>query len=122
MAMDSSHAASPAAHAPGEGHATVQTYVRVAVVLGILTAIEIGALYVPGLPSHLLVTLLLFFSVLKFALVVAFFLHLRYDNKLLTVLFVVSLFIVIFIIIAFMAIFDAFLFIHNSCKLEPHCL
>src|SRR6266545_2885600 len=69
--MDSSHAAPAAGHAPGEGHATVQTYVRVAVVLGILTAIEIGALYVPGLPKHLLVTLLLVFSVLKFALVAA---------------------------------------------------
>src|SRR6266581_3759179 len=91
--MDTSHAASSAAHAPGEGHATVQTYVRVAVVLGILTAIEIGALYVPGLPSHVLVTLLLFFSVLKFALVVAFFMHLRYDSKVLTVLFVGPLFI-----------------------------
>ena len=107
--MDSSHAAPAAGHATGEGHATVQTYIRVAVVLGILTAIEIGALYVPGLPSHLLVTLLLFFSVLKFALVVAFFMHLRYDSKLLTVLFVGPLFIAMFIILALMALFSAFI-------------
>jgi cytochrome c oxidase subunit IV len=109
MAMDSSHTASAASHAPGEGHATVQTYIRVAVVLGILTAIEIGALYVPGLPNHLLVTLLLVFSVVKFALVVAFFMHLRYDNKLLTVLFVGPLFIAMFIILALMALFSAYL-------------
>ncbi len=107
--MDSSHAAPAAGHAPGEGHATVQTYVRVAVVLGILTAIEIGALYVPGLPKHLLVTLLLVFSVLKFALVVAFFMHLRYDSKLLTALFIGPLIIAMIIILALMALFSAYL-------------
>jgi cytochrome c oxidase subunit 4 len=107
--MDSSHAAPAAAHAPGEGHASVQTYVRVAVVLGILTAIEIGALYVPGLPKHLLVALLLVFSVVKFALVVAFFMHLRYDNKVLTALFVGPLLIAMIIILALMALFGSYL-------------
>ena len=107
--MDSSHAAPSAAHAPGEGHATVQTYVRVAVVLGILTAIEIGALYVPGLPKHILVALLLVFSVIKFALVVAFFMHLRYDNKVLTALFVGPLLIAMIIILALMALFGSYL-------------
>ena len=109
MAMDSSHTASAASHAPGEGHATVQTYIRVAVVLGILTAIEIGALYVPGLPKHILVALLLVFSVIKFALVVAFFMHLRYDNKLLTALFVGPLLIAMIIILALMALFGSYL-------------
>ena len=106
--MASSHAAPAAAHAPGGGHATVQTYIRVAVALGILTAIEIGALYVPGIPSHALVALLLVFSVVKFGLVVAFFMHLRYDNKLLTVLFVGPLIIALVIILAIMALFSAF--------------
>ena len=107
--MDSSHTAPAAAHSPGEGHASVQTYVRVAVVLGILTAIEIGALYVPGLPSHVLVALLLVFSVLKFALVVAFFMHLRYDSKLLTALFVGPLTIAAAIILALMALFSSYI-------------
>ena len=107
--MDSSHAAPAAAHAPGEGHATVETYIKVAVALGLLTAIEIGALYVPGLPSHVLVALLLVFSVLKFGLVVAFFMHLRYDSKLLTALFVGPLIIAMVIILALMALFGAYL-------------
>ena len=107
--MDSSHAAPSAAHAPGEGHATVQTYIKVAVALGILTAVEIGALYVPGIPSHALVALLLVFSVVKFGLVVAFFMHLRYDNKVLTALFVGPLIIAMIIILALMALFSAYL-------------
>jgi cytochrome c oxidase subunit 4 len=105
--MDSS----PAAHAPtahDEGHASVQTYIRVAVVLAILTAIEIGALYVPGLPKHVLVTLILIFGTMKFALVVAFFMHLRYDNKVLTALFVGPLIIAMVIILAIMALFSAY--------------
>jgi len=106
--MDSSHAAPAEAPAPGGGHATVQTYIRVAVVLGMVTAIEIGALYVPGIPSHALVALLLAFSVLKFWLVVAFFMHLRYDNKLLTALFVGPLIIAMGIILAIMAFFSAY--------------
>ena len=112
--MDSSHAAPAAAHAPGEGHATVQTYIRVAIVLGILTAIEIGALYVPGLPQHILVALLLVFSVIKFALVVAFFMHLRYDNKLLTALFVGPLLIAMIIILALMALFGSYLLLSRG--------
>ena len=107
--MDSSHAVPAAAHAPGGGHATVQTYVRVAVVLAIITAIEIGALYVPGIPKHALVALLIVFSVVKFALVVAFFMHLRYDNRILTALFVGPLMIAGVIILALMALFSAFI-------------
>ena len=106
--MESSHTAH-AASAHDAGHASVQTYIRVAVVLAILTAIEIGALYVPGLPSRVLVTLILIFGTLKFALVVAFFMHLRYDNKLLTVLFVGPLIIAVAIILAIMALFSAYI-------------
>ena len=96
--MESSHSAQTAGAAHQE-HASVHTYLRVAVVLAILTAIEIGALYVPGLPPHILVTLIIIFGTFKFALVVAFFMHLRYDSKLLTALFVGPLMIATLIIL-----------------------
>jgi cytochrome c oxidase subunit IV len=105
--MDSSHAAAAPAH--DGGHATVQTYIRVAVVLAIITAIEIGAVYVPGLPSHALVTVIIISGILKFVLVVAFFMHLRYDSKLLTALFVGPLIIATAIILAIMALFGAYI-------------
>ena len=104
--MDSSHTASTP---HDEGHASVQTYIRVAVALGIITAIEIAALYVPGIPTHALVALLIVLSVVKFALVVAFFMHLRYDNRILTALFVGPLMIAGVIILALMALFSAFI-------------
>jgi cytochrome c oxidase subunit 4 len=98
------------AHAGAEGgHATVATYVRIAVVLTVLTAIEVTTLYIPGIPHVLLVTSLLFMSVLKFALVVGFYMHLRYDSPILRALFVGPLMIAIAIILALMALFSAFI-------------
>jgi cytochrome c oxidase subunit IV len=108
---------SPLAHsadAAHQEHASVPTYLRVAVVLAILTAIEIGALYVPGLPPHILVTLILVFGTMKFALVVAFFMHLRYDSKLLTALFVGPLMIATLIILAIMALFGSYLLLPRT--------
>ena len=102
-----------APHAEG-GHATVATYLRVAVVLAIITAIEIAALYVPGLPTAALVTALIVFSVVKFALVVAFFMHLRYDSKVLAALFVGPLMLACAIILALMALFSAFLLLPRA--------
>ncbi|MBI1960606.1 MAG: cytochrome C oxidase subunit IV family protein [Candidatus Rokubacteria bacterium] len=102
-----------ALHAEGT-HAPVATYLRVAVVLAIITAIEIAALYVPGLPTAALVTALIVFSVLKFGLVVAFFMHLRYDSRVLAALFFGPLMIACAIILALMALFSAFLILPRA--------
>jgi cytochrome c oxidase subunit 4 len=95
-------------HAQG-GHATIKTYINVAVALGILTAIEVATLYIPGIPNTLLVTSLLVMSVIKFFLVVGFFMHLRYDSGIMRALFVGPLIIAIAIILALMALFSAFI-------------
>ena len=111
--MAQSHAAHGAAeaHAAGDegGHASVATYVRVAVVLTVVTAIEVATLYIPGLPKLALVTGLILMSILKFALVVGFYMHLRYDSKVFTSMFVGPLLIAIGIILALMALFSAFI-------------
>ena len=101
-------AAVAAPHAGGGGHATVRTYVHVAIVLAIITALEVATLYVPGIPSALLVGSLLLMSAVKFFLVVGFFMHLRYDHPIMRALFVGPLIIAIAIIVAVMALFSAF--------------
>jgi cytochrome c oxidase subunit 4 len=112
--MAESHAAAPHAHAPtpeaqGGGHATVRTYVNVAVALAILTAVEVTTLYIPGIPNWFLITALLAMSVLKFFLVVGFFMHLKYDSSIMRALFVGPLIIAIAIILALMALFSAYI-------------
>ena len=107
--MAESHASPSIAHAEGGAHATVATYLRIAVALTVLTAIEVGTLYVPGIPHVLLVTSLLFMSIVKFALVVGFYMHLRYDPVVLRALFVGPLLIAIAIVLALMALFSAYI-------------
>src|SRR5262244_2833459 len=107
--MDSHAAApSPSAH-DASPHASVRTYLNVAIALAIITAVEVATLYVPGLPKGLLVGGLLVMSAVKFFLVVGFFMHLRYDVNVMRSLFVGPLIIAILIILALMALFSAFI-------------
>jgi len=112
---DTHAAAAPGSHGghlethAGGGHATVRTYIVVAVVLAIITAMEVATLYIPGIPSALLVTSLLVMSAIKFALVVGFFMHLKYDSNIMRSFFIGPLFIAIGIILALMALFSAFI-------------
>lgn len=82
MESDVTHA--PAGHPEHTGstlehaHPNARTYVAVAVWLAIATAIEV-ALYYLDLPDGLMIGLLLFFSIIKFTLVVAYFMHLKFD-------------------------------------------
>ena len=67
-------------------HATTGTYLRVAAILVIVTLIEVGVFYVPAFQPAL-VPVLLVLSALKFALVVMFYMHLKFDNRFFTFLF-----------------------------------
>ena len=104
--MAEPHAVAPRTQS---GHATIKTYINVAIALGLITAVEVATLYVPGIPNTLLVTSLLGMSVVKFFLVVGFFMHLRYDSSIMRALFVGPLIIAIAIILALMALFSAFI-------------
>jgi cytochrome c oxidase subunit IV len=103
------HGTAAATHGGGGGHSTVKTYINVAIVLAIITGVEVATLYIPGIPNWLLVSSLLIMSAAKFYLVVGFFMHLKYDHQIMRVLFVGPLVIAIGIILAVMALFSAFL-------------
>ena len=67
--------------------ASVATYVRVALILTAITGLEVGVIYIRFL-TPIIVPLLLVMAIAKFALVVMFFMHLRYDPRPLTSVFV----------------------------------
>lgn len=71
-------------------HASIGTYLKVAAILAVITALEFAVIYIRRL-TPILVPLLLTLSVGKFALVVMYFMHLRYDSRLLTLIFVAPL-------------------------------
>ena len=65
-------------------HATPATYVQIALILAVMTAFEVGLMYLPDAlspPRPALLALLLLFT-LKFGLVASYFMHLRYDHRL----------------------------------------
>ena len=78
---------------PGEvkPHPAPIQYVLVAVVLSVITGIEIAVSYMDGdIPTGLIVVLLLVMMVTKFALVAAWFMHLRTDQKVFRRLFMLG--------------------------------
>jgi cytochrome c oxidase subunit 4 len=62
------------------GHPSPKEYVRIGVILGVLTALEIGASYA-GVSTGILIPTLFILAVVKFALVVMWFMHLRFDDR-----------------------------------------
>ena len=88
-------------------HPPVRTYLLVAAVLAVITAVEVSVYYITVL-ARFLAPLLIVLSAAKFSLVVMFFMHLKSDHRAFTGLFVGPLVIAIAIILALMALFGAF--------------
>jgi cytochrome c oxidase subunit 4 len=108
---DAPHAAPEPEHADqamGEVHAhpTWQTYKWVALILTVITIVEVWVYYIPAfVASRLFVPSLLIMSAVKFAIVVLFYMHLKYDHKLFRALFTGPLMIAMLTIVALMFLF-----------------
>lgn len=89
-----------------DAHARRSTYWLVAVVLAVITLLEVAVFYVPALRA-IIVPVLLTLSAAKFALVAAFFMHLRYDRPILTRIFAGGLVVAVAIVVAMMLLFGA---------------
>ena len=72
------------------GHPTAGMYFKIAIILCVITAIEVGIFYIEDL-GHWMIPILTILSLGKFALVAMDYMHLKFDNKLFTILFIVGL-------------------------------
>ena len=63
-------------------HPSPKKYVQIAIVLGVLTAIEIALYYTEDIVGVFTDPLLIILAVGKFVIVVGWFMHLRFENKL----------------------------------------
>ena len=79
-----------AAAAHGEHHPSAREYIIVGLVLAAITAGEV-ALYYIDMQRGILLTNLAIASVAKFAIVVLWFMHLKFDNRLFSYLFLTGL-------------------------------
>lgn len=87
-------------------HPTPWTYIKVGAILTLITVIEVWAYYIPAwVSSWVFVPSLLIMSAVKFAIVVLFYMHLKYDHRLFKALFTGPLVIAVLTIIALMFLF-----------------
>ncbi|MGH7411309.1 MAG: cytochrome C oxidase subunit IV family protein [Candidatus Methylomirabilis sp.] len=99
-------------------HPTWGTYLKIAVVLFVLTAIEVMVYFVPFLQtSGLVVPILLALAAVKFALVAMFYMHLKMDHQLFSGLLVFPLIIATAVILALMTLFA---YLHRLHPPPPH--
>jgi cytochrome c oxidase subunit IV len=98
-------------HAMGEvhEHPTWKQYKWVAVILTLITVVEVWCYYIPSfVASPMFVPTLLIMSAVKFAIVVLFYMHLKYDHRLFKALFTGPLIIAISTLLALLLLFGKF--------------
>ena len=81
-------------------------YVRIAAILAAITALEVATYYVDF--GALFLPSLLIMMAVKFYIVVSFFMHLRYENKLFSWVFYAGLFLAMSVYAIFLATFHFF--------------
>ena len=92
-----------AGHGEG-GHASVKTYVLIGIILTIITAVEVAVFYIPGLAS-VLVPVLIVLSAAKFVIVVQFYMHLKFDNPILSRVFFAPMFLAVLVVVGMILLF-----------------
>ena len=82
-------------------------YVKVAIVLAVMTGAEVTLTYL-HLPGGVFMAFLLTLMVLKFWTVVSFFMHLRFDNRIFTWLFYTGLILAVCVYVIALSTFQFF--------------
>lgn len=95
-------------------HPTAKLYIQIAVVLAIITAVEVFVLYLPALGFEwfrpALIPIFAVLSVAKFVLVVGWYMHLKFDDPFFLRMFGFALLIALTVVTAFIALFHGMYF------------
>lgn len=97
------------AHMPHDhAGASVRTYVNIFIVLFVVTAVEVAASWLSdiGVPEWGEIAVLVLLAVVKGILVVAFYMHLRFDSLWFRGLFLAAFGIAIFMVTAFLLLWS----------------
>lgn len=110
--MSTTETTAPAEHeaeAPGADHdehmhPSDWKYVQIAIILAVLTAAEVATYYVDTGPLE--IPILITIMVIKFVLVLMWFMHLKFDSPLFTKTFVAGLAMAVVVYVAVLATFE----------------
>ena len=81
---------SPANADHGDEENKFQIYIKIAMLLAVITGIEIVFIFLP-FPIWLIVTVLVVLSTVKFMYVIFYFMHLKWDKPFCTILFFIGM-------------------------------
>ena len=99
------HVATQEHEHPGEA-----VYIRVALILAVITGVEVALSYVKIGGSQLVTNGgLLVLAVIKFGMVVAYFMHLKFDNPILRRLFLAGLITAVLVYMAYLLTLHTFI-------------
>ena len=93
-------------HNEHSSHPTNSAYLKIAAILAVITALEVAIFYVEGIPDLVFFAILIVMSVVKFAIVAMYYMHLKFDEAIFTWFFGGGLLLACCVIIAQIALFD----------------
>ena len=95
-------------HGASGAHPTEAQYIKIALLLAVVTAVEVG-LYYTKLNQGVTNTFLLALAGFKFVMVAAYFMHLKFDNHIVRRLFITGFVLATFCYIAYMLTLGVFI-------------
>ena len=103
----SSHHPEPQVHQ--SHHPTFKQYVMIAIILFVITIVEFLIIYPQNFRgTSIVVAPLLILSAIKFAIVIMFYMHLKFDSRMYTMIFVGGLGLGLVVVLAVLGLFAAF--------------
>ncbi|MGI8810889.1 MAG: cytochrome C oxidase subunit IV family protein [Acidimicrobiales bacterium] len=96
-------------HDEHAGHPTELQYIKIALILAALTAVEVGLFYWSFSSEVANNAVLMVLAGVKFVIVAAYFMHLKFDNKILRRLFITGFVLATFCYIAYLLTLGVFL-------------
>jgi cytochrome c oxidase subunit IV len=96
--------AAPAHHTSDQDR--FNTYVKIAMILAVITGVEILIIFIP-IAKWFVITTLVVLSLVKFLYVIFYFMHLRWDKVFCTILFFIGLVLAAGTMWALLALFGA---------------
>jgi cytochrome c oxidase subunit 4 len=94
----------PPAQETHDKHASVGFYWMIGIILAVITGIEVAIFYIPAIGAAL-VPILLVLSIAKFVIVVMFFMHLKFDSRILTAVFMAGLILAVFMVTSLIVLY-----------------
>ena len=107
--MSTTETAAPAEHGEQADHdehmhPSDWKYVQIAIILAVLTAAEVATYYIDTGPLE--IPILITIMIVKFALVLMWFMHLKFDSPLFTKTFVAGLAMAVVVYVAVLSMFE----------------